>query len=304
MKRPSLLVPALTIAALLAVAPVAAAAASSPSPDAASIEFELDGNNGLYAHVEGFDNSITLSIGNKHNVAFYIVDGESTKAGLKAQFGKLGSIDVTYRPTETVNTSEPPPECKGEPWVDSEGLFEGTIQFTGEREYVRIDATQAEGKMQVTPQWKCRNPKGPIRLNPALRPSAQSPREKSKAEAAALYARNRDCRCSFRAFATRIPKETPWTTFSGGKLENREGMKIARIAFTEKASPSSFTFNHKAGTARVDPPYPFTGTATFKRRKGRDLWRSTLRVPLLGTDPVSLRGRGFRARLARQLPGD
>jgi len=303
MKRSSLLVPALAIIVLLAAAPVATAG-KSPSPDAASIEFELDGSNGLYAHVEGFDNSVTLSIGNKHNAVFYIVEGESTRTGLKAQFGKLGLIDVTYRPTKTVSTSEPPPECKGETWVDSEGIFEGTIQFTGEREYVRIDAARAEGKMQVTPEWECRDPKGPIRLDTAPRPSAQSSREKSRDEVAALNARNRHCRCSFSAFATRLPKETPWTTFSAGKLENREGMKIARIAFTEKAAPSTFTFNHKAGTARVDPPYPFTGTATFRRRPGRDLWRSTLRVPLLGADPISLRGHSFRARLARDLPGD
>jgi hypothetical protein len=303
MTRPSLLALALAIGALLLAVP-GATAATSPSPDAASIEFELDGNNGLYAHVEGFDESITLSIGNRHNVASYMIEGESTKTGLKAQFGKLGLIDVAYRPTKTVDKSEPPPECKGDPWVYSEGVFEGTIRFTGEREYVRIDATQAEGKMQVTPEWKCRNPKGPVRLDAAPRPSAQSPREKSKAEAAALYARNRHCRCSFSAFAIRAPGKSPWTAFSAGKLEDREGMKIARIAFTEKASPASFTFNHKAGTARVDPPYPFTGTATFKRRKGRDLWRSTLRVPLLGVDPVRLGGPGFRARLARELPGD
>jgi hypothetical protein len=63
--------------------------------------------------------------------------------------------------------------------------------------------------------------------------------------------------------------------------------------------------NHAAGTASARPPHPFTGSATFKRRQhGRVLWRSTIRVPLLGVDPILLGGRGFKATLARNLPGD
>jgi hypothetical protein len=301
MTRPSLLVPVLAALALLAAAP-AAPAATSPSPDAASIEFELDASNGMFAHVEGFDDSITLSIGNRHSAASYIVEGESTKAGLKAQFGKLGMIDVTYRPTKTLNTSKPPPECKGEPWVESEGIFEGTIQFTGEREYVRVEATRAKGEMQVTPEWKCRNPKGPIRLpnTPPHRPRAKL---KSKADVAMLTARARQCRCGLVSYAIRGRKGKGQSAFFASKLESTEGMEIGRVTYA-KAGPAAFTFNHKAGTSTLDPPQPFTGTATFKRRPGRDLWRSTLRVPLLGADPLSLRGRSFRAHLARDLPGD
>jgi hypothetical protein len=301
MGRPSLLVPALAIVALLLAVP-GATAATNPEPDPAAIEFALEADNGMFVNVEGFDESITLSIGNIGSVVAYGVEGESTEAGLKAQFGKLGLVDVTFEPTKTLENSKPPKQCKGEPWTSREGRFVGTIQFAGEREYVRVDATRAKGRMDVTPEWQC--PGGGWRAHlPDAPPPKPRARPEAKPDIATLTARSRQCRCGLVTFALLGRKGKGSSFFFGSQIENREGMEIERGTYT-KAAPAAFTFNHKAGTARLDPPHPFTGTATFKRRPGRDLWRSTLRVPLLGADPLSLRGGGFRARLARDLPGD
>jgi hypothetical protein len=297
MTRPSLLVPALAVALLLTAAPVASASRS------ASIEFDLAGNNGLDAHVEAFAGEVTLEIDNRHSAATYQVDGESTEAGLKAQLGKLGLIDVTFEPTKTLETNKPPKGCKGEPWTEREGFYLGTIRFNGEREYVRIEATRARGTMFVSPNWQCRDGKGPIRLESAPRSSTSRLRRQPDPAEASLLARDRRCRCFFGAFAIPNRDGRVLSLFYGAKAENREGMKIGRVTFA-KAGPSAFEFDHQAGVAKVEPPQPFTGTATYKRRKGRDLWSSSLRVPLLGADPVSLRGREFRARLTRRLPGD
>jgi hypothetical protein len=299
--RPQMLVPALAIAALLTVAP-AATAAVPPEAQPASIEFDLPANNGMEATLEASEGEITLEIGNRRSRVYYEVEGESTEAGLKAKFGKLGLIDVAFKPTKTIERAEPRKGCQGEARTNREGLFIGTIQFTGERDYVRIERTQVKGTMDVSPDWECSKPKAPKRLRDALLPSALGLREKSEPEEAMLQASNPRCRCSFLALALRDTKGQEASIFYGGKLENREGMEIIRTTAAVRASV--FVFDHKAGTARVDPPFPFTGTATFKRRKGRDLWRSTLRVPLLGADPLSLRGRGFRARLHSELSGD
>ena len=303
MTRPSLLVPALAIAVLLAAAPAAGAATTSPESQRASIELDLAASNGLDAQLESFGDKITFEVGNKRSAVIYAIEGQATKAGLKAQFGKLGLIDVAFEPTKTLETTKPPPGCKGGPWTRAEGVFVGTIQFTGERNYVRIEETRAKGTMNVSPEWQCPEGKESMHLNAPRRSSTQSSRTRPKAEEAALYARDRRCRCFFGGFAFDDRKKPAWTAFYGAKIENREGMKISRITFAE-AGASAFQFDHQAGVAKVDPPRPFTGTATFKRRAGRDLWRSTLRVPLLGAEPVSLRGRSFRARLARELPGD
>ncbi|HKO37633.1 MAG TPA: hypothetical protein VJU14_04625 [Solirubrobacterales bacterium] len=301
MRRPSLLAPVLAIVALLVGAP-SAPAAVAPQDRPASIQFELAANNGLDAHLETFDGKVVLEIERRNRIVSYEVEGEATEAGLKARFGKLGLIDVAFEPG-TTRTFKPPKGCKGEPSTFSEGLYVGTIQFTGERNYVRIEATRAKGTMSVSRPQECPKDRRSGRLQPLPRSSPFSSLQSARGEEASLFVNSRTCRCFFAAYARPEDENRGSTLFLGAKLETREGMEIGRATAVE-AGPSTFTFNHKAGTASVDPPQPFTGTATFKRRKGRDLWRSTLRVPLLGADPMSLRGRGFRAHLARNLPSD
>ncbi len=308
MIRSSLLVPAFAIAALLVAAPVAASPTADPEPHSASVEFYLPANNGLHAHLGTFNDQVSLQIKRKGRSVTYQVWGESTEAGLRAKFGKLGQVDVAFTPTKTLRTVKPPKGCEGEPSTFREGIFAGTIEFTGEREYVRIEATQAKGAMDVNRkgEWRCPRQKGPVRIHRASRPSTLSPRERSEAkrESALLYASSNRCGCLFGALAVRDRRGRGPSTFFGEKWEEREGMNISRVTFAN-AGASAFVFDHAAGTARLHPPQPFSGNGAFKRRsQGRDLWRSTIRVPLLGADPFSFRGRSFRVELTREVPGE
>jgi hypothetical protein len=307
MIRSSLLVPALAIAALLVAAPVAA----SPTVDrvahfaSVDIELSLPADHGLHAHIANYE-EITLEIERKGRLVTYEVPGEVTETGLKAQFGELGLIDVTFEPTKT-RTDEPPKGCKGRPSTLSEGLFVGTIKFTGEREYVRIETTQAKGRLNVwrESEWRCPRHKRPIVTHGSPRPPALRSRQQSEAEKepATLAAVNRRCTCFFAAFAERDRRGRGPSTFVGAQFEKREGMEISRVTSVE-AGASAFVFDHAAGTAKVHPPQPFSGNGTFKRRPhGRDLWRSTIQVPLLGADPLRVGDPDFRARLVRALPG-
>jgi hypothetical protein len=307
MARPSLLAPSFAIFFLLAAASVAASpSAIPPAQSGAAAELELIANHGLRAHVETSADQVTLEISGRGRVVSYQVRGEVTETGLKAQFGKLGTIDVAFQPTKVLSTSKPPQECEGEPWTRREGVFSGTIDFVGEREYVRIEAGQAKGVMSVTPNWRCPHHEGPIRVPGPPRRSAIGFRAPSEAtrEPATLSAFSPRCHCAFAAFAVRDREGRGPSFFYGGRTESREGMKITRGAFAKAGAPA-FVFDHAAGTASVRPPQPFTGSGTFKRRaNGRALWRSTIRAPLLGADPLSFRGRGFRAVLRRDFPGD
>jgi len=307
MTRPPFLVPVLAIAALLLTAPVAAAPAAEPATRSPSVDlqFGLAANHGLHAEVANFE-QITLEIKRKGHFVTYEVPGEVTETGLKAQFGALGLIDVTFEATKT-STEEPPKGCTGEPSTISEGFFVGTIEFTGEREYVRIDSTRARGTLSVwrESEWHCPRHKRLRRLHGASRPSTFGSRRESEAEKepASLVAISHRCRCLFAAFARRDSKGRGQSTFVGAKFERQEGMEITRAAYVD-AGASAFVFDHKAGTARVRPPQPFSGHATFKRRPHkRDLWRSTIRVPLLGADPLAVYAPGYRARLVRAFPG-
>jgi hypothetical protein len=303
MPRPSLLVPALAVLALLVTAPVASAAVDSVTTD-----LELPTNNNLVAHLDVFNDEFDLEIGRKDQTSYasYEVDGEATEAGLKASFGQLGVIDMAFRPTE-VELEQPPKGCTGPPSKFSDGVLAGTFSFTGDQDFVRIDVTEIEAHLENwrEAEWRCPSPQRRAHRNRAPRPLPFLARPSSEAKAedeATLVARKRRCRCVFVGYA--FPNESRKTSsgFFGAQFEKREGMEITR-ATGGSAPTSAFTFNHKAGTATVRPRSPILGYGHFERRPhGRDLWRSTIRVPLLGADPIDMRDGGYHATLVDELP--
>lgn len=283
MPRLPLPVLAIAIAALLAVVPAAVTPAASPETGTiVRVELELQASHGLQAKLETSDDEeVTLELGREGRLVSYEVAGEVTQAGLKVRFGRLGLIDVAFTPTKTLSMTEPSEGCTGEPRTLQEGIFTGTIDFTGERNYVRIEGPQAEGSMSVISQWQC--PEEPTLFA-------------GERESASLHASSRRCSCSFSA-GVHHSNSGGGSVFYGAKAERREGMGIVRVTFTY-AGVSAFAFDHAAGTATVHPPRPFRGHATLRPRPhGRDLWRSTIRVPLLGVDPLRTSAPGFRAGL-------
>jgi hypothetical protein len=273
------------VATSLVIVPAGTAPAASPETGTVvSVELEPRTNNGLRAQLEtSNDEMVTLVLGREGQTVSYEAQGEVTEAGLKVRFGRLGLIDVTFAPTKTLSATAPSEGCTGAPRTLREGVFTGTIEFTGEREYVRIEGPQAEGSMSVISQWECPED---VKLAPPAstsRLSARSPRKESKS--ATLYAARRRCSCLFVA-GVHQGKKKGRSAFFGEKHESREGMEISRLTFASTGA-SAFIVDNAAGTATLRPPPPFSGHATFRRRShAPDLWRSTIRVPVLGADPL------------------
>jgi hypothetical protein len=305
MARLSHVVPALALAALLVFAP--AAGAADPKAQPASTGFDLPTDDGrLRAHLDVFNEEFTLEIRRKDGYASYKVDGEATEAGLKTRFGRLGTIDLAFQPTE-VELERPPKRCVGPPSRFSDGVLTGTVSFVGEGEYVRIDETRVEARLEVwrESEWRCPRHKRRTRASraPHRIPFASRPSTEDK-DPAILTARKRGCRCSFVALSIPDDRMDVSTYFYGAKFVKKEGMEITRVTGSEKAAAAStFTFNHKAGTASVHPPGPIAGSGHFERRPhGRDLWRSSIRVPLLGAEPIDMREGGYHAVLVKDEP--
>jgi hypothetical protein len=304
MTRTSLLALTLAATALLVGAP-AANAAVDPKTLPATTEFMLPASNGLRAHLDVFNEEFTLEIRGKSGYAVYRVEGEATEAGLKARFGTLGVIDLTFQPTET-ELDKPPKGCVGPPSRFGTGVFVGTVSFTGEGEYVRIAETEVEGRLSVwrEHEWRCPRHEHRVRPRTAPRPPPLIRlRPTAKAEdPATLAASRRRCGCGLVAYSFPEEPRRASSFFVGFQSEERERMEIGRVT-AARAGASAFTYNHRAGTASVHPPAPFTGSGFFKRRPhSRDLWRSSIRVPLLGAEPIDMREGGFRAALVNELP--
>lgn len=303
MLRPLLLVPALATLVVAAL-PASAPAASPEAGPIVRVELDLKASNGLHAHLETSEKQmVTLHLERDHRegVAYsewatYEVQGEVTEAGLKVRFGRLGLIDVAFTPTKTLSSTEPSEGCTGASRTLREGVFTGTIDFTGEGEFVHLEGPQAEGSMSVISQWQCpEDPAFSERPFAALsRRLALRPRDEN--EKGTLSAYNLRCLCFF-AVGIRHRGKGGRSIFAGGRAEIREGMTIFRGTVAHTGA-SAFAFDHAAGTATVRPPPPFSGHATFRSRShARPFWRSTIRVPLLGADSFGLTGPGFRVEL-------
>jgi hypothetical protein len=103
-------------------------------------------------------------------------------------------------------------------------------------------------------------------------------------------------------FGSRNQGERPSTLFLASAGEHREGVSIQRLTMAASGR-AGFRFDNSRGTAFVDPPAPFSGSAHYLRRpNGPDSWRGSLMGPLLGLGRVRLAGPGFVARLVPELP--
>jgi hypothetical protein len=298
-RRVSLLLLAITVAIVLLAASAAVALGAGPEGGTVvKVDLELTTSNGLHAHLENSeDGTVTLQLRREGQIANYQVPGEATEAGLKVRFGRLGLIDVAFTPTNTLGSTEPGTGCTGAPRTQREGVFSGTIDFTGEREFVRIEGTQTSGSMSVISQWVCPEVEATTSFARASRMLAATPREKKgERESATLLAGSRGCSCYFVA-GVHHRRSGGKSIFLSVKLEKREGMTIERETLA-RGPASAFDFDHAAGMATLRPPIPFSGRASFKARPHRrGLWRSTIRVPLLGAAPIDTGAPGFAAIL-------
>lgn len=291
----------LTFAGLTALLAVLAGVASGAGPEQGTVirvELDLKANSGLHAHLENSeDGTVTLELRRKGQIVTYEVPGKATEAGLKVRFGRLGSIDVAFTPTRTLNSTEPGEGCTGAPRTLREGVFAGKIDFTGERGFVRLEGPQATGSMSVISQWECPEAEA---MDPFARVrrllGATSRDEKGERESATLSAGSRGCSCYFAA-GVHHRHSGGKSIFAGVKFEAREGMEIMR--WTQVHGPAAaFDFDHAKGTASLRAPSPLSGRASYKTRPdGRALWRSTIQVPLLGADPIDTGRPGFTAIL-------
>jgi hypothetical protein len=288
-----------TVALLTVPATAPASGGRAESAPEVRVEIDFPTSNGFHAHLATSpDKDVTLEIERKWHGAFqgvvYEVPGKVSKAGLKVRFGRLGLIDVGFTPIATLDETAPSPGCTGEPRTLREGAFAGKIAFAGERGFIRIEAPQVEGSMSVIAPWQCpqEDTLSPFEPVPGFARSSARPADRDR-ESASLVAFSRGH--GFFGAGVHHRHSGGRSIFYGAKEEHRERMTITRV--TSVSGPASdFDFDPEAGTASLDPPQPLKGHASFKGDRRGGIWRSTIRVPLLGSAPLRT-GHGFGAAL-------
>jgi hypothetical protein len=149
--------------------------------------FQLEASDGFVADVDAAAGrvylTLTRTLKHRREIAQYLVDGEVSTRGIKADLGSLGSIDVTFHPTGTTEGLAPPEGCDGYYVKGKTGTFVGTIRFRGEEGYVRINAKRAKGKAAASSRWGCDHTEGSARRQerPLRRSSTQEREEGAEA---------------------------------------------------------------------------------------------------------------------------
>jgi len=255
---------------------------SAPQPveqESVAFGLEVEGFTvGVFAEDNDGDQTAVLTVARDGLEAVYRVPATITDHSLRAKFGGLGRLNFDFRPTR----------CKG-------GLlFTGRFRFTGENDFVHIDADRATGSFVEQAYTAC-GPAGPVDPGKVRISIATGIR----LQATAIEPNHRGGR-SLEVVEYRSRGGHRHVDIYGFMTERREGMEIGRGALVS-AGTGAFRRDVAAGTATVTPPAPFTGSAILRHPGAESVWEGDLQVGVLGGDaPIALTGPEFQTSLTQE----
>ena len=249
-------------------------------------EAHLHGTNGYAITLFGSRSSVYLSVAGHHASVQYMARGRVTQHLIKARFGQLGRVSVRFRPKEKRRIPPQADNCEGDGELIESGSFVGTIGFVGENRYTTVHAHRADGTVTYRTKERCRqsNEKGgpPIRFT-------------------ILRAEAKDGGTNFTAFKVGSTSRSiqDQSSFAASVFEWHGHTSIFRTIYGN-ADEDAFTDTRAHGKlveATVEPPAPFSGSATYVGNASTpsENWTGDLAGEFPGIGEVSLTGPDFCA---------
>lgn len=237
----------------LAVAIAAAAGALIGAPQAlaksqTSTSLTVKGSKGYKVEVIGFDGNpvfdrhvMITATNDDGGLASYTAKGKVSDEQMKARFKGFGKVALEFDPKGRPKRDAPPKGCKGPDTVIQSGTWEGKLVFRGENSYTKVSERKVKGTVTKRGELKCDIPGGGF-------PPSNCLALNSNATDVFFGARERN---------------QGGAQFSATALEKKGRVEIRR-SVTAVGQAGSFTANVEAGTASVNPPSPFSGSATVE----------------------------------------
>jgi hypothetical protein len=279
----------LLCAGLLA-GPASAAKAPVPQPVRPPLGFRLQGSHGysitgtIYGGESSEPGRLDLTVSRGDASVSYSTPAKVTAGSVRADLGKLGRVDLVFRPSgedKTVNL-----KCFGEPETYEAGTYEGIFEFNGEEGYTRARATQLTALpiLRLFAFGRTCHDKGSGESRGPNLPGARL--------AGISHAGGRTVRFQFNK-----NRRGAKAHFTASLAERVRGIKIDRDVSGFTAA-NALRYDHHVRTATLAPPAPFAGSAHLRRSENRiaPLWTGNLTVAFPGRT-VALAGSAFHVSL-------
>lgn len=191
--------------------------------------------------------------------------------GIEFVLGGLGEMRgrlVTQGPTRHGHHD---PACRGPQPVSEDGHFVGRLRFEGAGGYLSVTASRARAYVTRTARLRCRHghAESVKKAIPGLFGYLEAPLSLSGHDGTFLTSDLRTRRRIVRFLAVRQLEE-PTATFTAASLEWLPGeVGATRWIRVSRVRASAFTTAQPElhpPSARVEPPAPFAGSATYGRR--------------------------------------
>ncbi len=259
--------------------------------------FALRGSDGYEIEVLTLGRHLVILNASKGHVsATYSTRGRISGNRIRARFGNLGRISLTFHAAGAHGgAATRAGGCADPTAVREAGTFRGLIRFRGERGYTKVDADRAAGIVVRAERSACSRKR-------RAAPSAASPLGRLSTHLLAVSKHSgRVVTIDVLGFGD------PHLWVQASTEEHRGKMNIVRLAYAIVGGQQAFLTSeadaHPA-FAVLRPPKPFSGTGTFQ--EDADLapnWTGDLAAWLPGAGKVSLAGQSFASSFCKQPRG-
>jgi len=196
----------------------------------------------------GIPAEASIGVDTKRSAALYRVPAKVTATSIQADLGPFGKVDLVMRGSGREKTI--PIRCsKGQKYPYETGVWEGVVEFRGEGGYAQGRATRLPVLPDITSY--CGSGSG--------RGESRGSDERGARLTGASYAHG-------RALTFQVNKNGPRSRalFEAKIKERRQGVMIFRFA-DGWLPASAFSFDPDLRSAELNPPSPFSGSATLTR---------------------------------------
>ena len=251
----------------------------------AAVAFTLHGSHGYRITVIAASRrangrgEILVFAQRKRSSVMYAAPATVSDAHVEADLGALGRVDAQFVASGAVESERS--ECGDKPTQFDGGAYVGTIAFRGEEGYTEASATSVPVKYRPILNLVCAGAVAGESTGQGL-PGAR------------LLIRSARHRWSVR-----INENRPGARMRYSAELHEQSGEVAISRSTKGVVPSrAFSFDTSRGSARLDPPAPFSGAATFTRDAvPRKRWTGSLAIDFPGRSNLSLTGPDVRTSL-------